>query len=83
MFGNSYRLELLAAINATQGPFHARELAARMDVADNLVITQLKRLVALGLLTRHVRGPQVMYTRSPSALWAAAEEVCAELGGGY
>ncbi len=78
LFGNSYRLELFIAIGATDRGFYARELAARMGVADNLVTTQLRRLVDLGLLKKRLSGAHVIYERAPSAIWTLASEVGVE-----
>ncbi len=78
LFGNSYRLELLASIGELDGPFYARQLAARLDIADNLVAPQLGGLVELGLLEREAGGPHVLYTRRPSVVWEFASQVRAE-----
>src|SRR4051812_21328093 len=44
IFGNSHRLELLAAIAAIPETFIARDLADQLGIADNLVTSQLARL---------------------------------------
>lgn len=81
LFGNSYRLELLAIIAELDGPFYARQIAARMDVADNLVTLQLARLCELGLLERRSSSPHVLYTRNDSRAWEMAKQLRAEFGG--
>jgi mannose-6-phosphate isomerase-like protein (cupin superfamily) len=72
LFGNSYRLEMLAIIGELGNPFQVHEVAASLGVADNLVTSQVARLCDLGLLDKVVVSRQVLYTRRPSGIWAMA-----------
>jgi len=82
LFGNAYRLELLAIVGDFDSPFYARQIATQMGVADNLVTSQLARLCELGLLEKQVASPHVLYTRHPSRVWEMAKQVRIEFGGG-
>jgi hypothetical protein len=79
MFGNSFRLELLASIAELDREFYAREIAQRMDVADNLVTGQLAKLHDAGLLSRRASHGAMMYSARKSSIWDAAKKFRDEL----
>jgi DNA-binding MarR family transcriptional regulator len=81
LFGNAYRLELLAMIGDFDGAFYARQIARQMGVADNLVTSQLGRLCELGLLEKQPASPHVIYTRLPSHIWGMAKQLRLEIDG--
>jgi DNA-binding CsgD family transcriptional regulator/DNA-binding MarR family transcriptional regulator len=78
LFGNRLRLELIALIAETNEEFHVREVAERLDVADNLIAGQLARLHEVGLLSRRPSDRLVLYTREASAVWTMAKRLRAE-----
>lgn len=78
VFGNSLRLELIALIADMNAEFYAREIAERLDVADNLIAGQLARLHEIGLLSRRASDRVVLYAREASAVWTMAKRLRAE-----
>jgi hypothetical protein len=66
MFGNSYRLEIAAAIAAAPTELvHAHELSAALVIPSNLVSKQLKDFVAAGVLddVDQIEGQRYRYFR--------------------
>lgn len=73
LLGNGYALEISVAIATSTVPtVHARELARRLGIPDNLCASVLKRFVEAGILLRmeRPRGQQQQeYERMPSSYW--------------
>lgn len=80
MFGNSFRLEVLAMVGEFDEAFYAHEIARRIDVADNVVSAELDELHEVGLLlARRSTTPEVIYSARKSSIWAAAKRLRDEL----
>jgi hypothetical protein len=83
MFGNSYRLEIAAAIGtAPTSLLHAHELALELAVPDNLVSKQLKDFVAAGILDNvdQIEGQRYRYFRRlDGPYWALCHDLLAAL----
>lgn len=85
LFGNSIRLEVAAAIAASDpGITHATVLAQKLSLPVNVVREELLRLTEAGLLMRlpRPRGQQHQeYERLPDSYWTFAREYLRELQG--
>jgi DNA-binding MarR family transcriptional regulator len=79
LFGNSFRLEILALIAALEREFYPREIALHLGVADNLVTGQLAKLHEAGLLSRRSSNGTLMYGALDSSIWEAARALHQEL----
>lgn len=84
VFGNKYRLEVIAAIASAPGDVYARELAVEIGVPDNLVTPSLTKLEHAGYIERLPRprpnDPQYYRNVNPeSAIWAMALALVSEV----
>lgn len=71
IFGNRYRLELLAALVKTSAGVCASDLARELDVPASSLTTLLKALERKGLVGRqsHSSDRRVHYSVRPSPIW--------------
>lgn len=84
VLGNSYRLEVGAAIAARKdGIVYARQLASQLGVPDSVVQPILKQFAEVGLLTPlpRLKGHQMReYARSESTFWSLFTSLVQEIG---
>lgn len=72
VFGKLYRLEVIAAVGASEDPIWSRRIAQLLQLAENQVSGELKVLADLGALqafpSQHDR--RKLYQRVPHPIWA-------------
>lgn len=79
VFGQKYRLAVMAAIAQGDGLVNPSDLAIELEFPAQSALQQpLKDLTTAGLLTRQDGMGRVYYRRNPHTLWNAALELLAD-----
>lgn len=77
VFGKRYRLEVIAAIGASEDPIWSRRIAESLRLAENQVSSEIQLLASLGALqefpAEHDR--RKLYQRVPHPIWVFARDL--------
>jgi hypothetical protein len=81
LFGKKYRLEILAAAELTGPPIWSRDLARTINLAENVVSTELAACEDLGALQHFpsAHDRRKLYQQLEHPIWAFAAAVCKEV----